>query len=140
MYKYVLPLLRLRAHIAPQGVFCYHDVMAKKKHTNIQQTFHARITDAAVALGLVALSAELALMTLVGSGMQGASVYTPLPFKPAALENRFDRQIDTTIIKSPKANNISACERRSVRIKNQKRRDQFLALCHARQKNTQNQD
>lgn len=113
--------------------------MAKKKHTKIQTAFHARITDAAVALGLVALSAELALMAFVGSGLQ-ASIYAPLPFKPASVENRFDWQIDKTIIKAPRATDITACERRSVRIKNQKRREQFLVMCHARQKNVQNQE
>jgi hypothetical protein len=112
--------------------------MAKKKQTPTKTHWH-RITDTVVAMGLVALSAELAVIAFVGSGLQ-ASIYNPLPLHKASGENQFTQKVDTSSIKAPVSKSFTACERRAKRVRNQKRQDQILVLCHAREKNKQGQE
>jgi hypothetical protein len=103
--------------------------MSKKKHTTLRR----QILDIAFALGIIALSAEMIAMTLLGGSLQ-ASVYNPLPLRHnTQLENRFTRQIDTTSVKAPTPRTFTACERRATMVMNIRRRNQVLALCHARE-------
>lgn len=103
---------------------------ARKSVKKITATMHTKKAhqnwiDTIIMLGLLALVIEMAGFIWVGTDY-AASVYSA----PKQIETRFDRQMDTTGITAPK---FTACERRAMRIRNQKRRDQVLTICHARQ-------
>ena len=95
------------------------------KHTHSRRKIF--LIDAFAALGILAITLEAATMLWGGVAFQ-ASVYNPLP--DTHQETRFDRQYDTSGITSPSRNGVTACERRTVRVKNLKRRNQLLTLCH----------
>jgi hypothetical protein len=102
--------------------------MAKTKYTQNRRLLF--LTDAFVTLGILALVLEMAMLLTNGATIQ-ASVYGPL--HKSGIENRFERQIDTTSITSPTPKTFTACERRANRVRNISRRNQILTICHARQ-------
>lgn len=95
-----------------------------KTHSHKKLRQHERAMDTAILLGMAVLTLEVAGFLWVGAGFT-ASMYTP----PKQTETRFDRQIDSTGISAPK---FTACERRALKIRNEKRREQLLTICHSR--------
>lgn len=80
---------------------------------------HQNWIDTIVSLGLLALAIEMAGFIWVGPGFT-ASVYNPL------------RQSGGSEVHESSSRAFTACERRAMRIRNQKRREQVLTICSER--------
>ena len=99
------------------------------KHTPILKKTHTlRAVDTAIGLGILTLAIEVTGMLWSGPVFQ-ASIYNPLPQE--TIQNRFSDQHTVTGSKAP---SFTACERRASHIKNTRRHNQILTLCHAREK------